>query len=280
MARRYRRCQITSRGKMSDSNWHADGQLWPTIKPPLVPNEEDVELVLRACMPALQGLARPPRILVLGVTPALLDAAWPEGSELHSVDYDRVMIDVLWKEREGRTCHCDNWQSMPFPDRFFDLVVGDCSFNALPGLDDYAPVLQEIVRVSRPGAPFVSRFFMQPEPRLTLGTLPAATGGIEVSSGVRLLLAIASAGENGSLRFTDVFGLIAAEGHDFEDYMRGLRHGPADIERTRKILESDQRLNYPSWPQIAQAFGPFYSRSELEHPGYDVGRYCPIVRFS
>jgi len=264
---------------MSDSNWHVDGQLWPTIKPPLVPRDEDIRLVLEAAKPALEDLSHLPRILVLGVTPALLDAPWPEGSEIHSVDYDQVMIDVFWKEREGRHCHCERWQAMPLPDDFFDLVVGDCSFNAMPGLDDYPAALKEISRVSRPGAPLVCRFFMQADPRLSLENLPTMTGGF-VSSSVRLLLAIASAGENGSLRFGDVPGQIAAAGYDFDEYLRLLGHEEADLERTKKVLQSDQRLNYPSRRQILAHFEPFYSRIEFEYPSYDVGAYCPIVRFS
>jgi SAM-dependent methyltransferase len=264
---------------MSDSNWHADGQLWPTIQPPLVPTEEDVRLVLQLSRPALERLASPPRILVLGVTSALLDAPWPDGSEVHSVDYDRVMIEAFWKEREGRHCHCDYWQSMPLPDACFDLVVGDCSFNAMPGLDQYHAVLTEISRVSRPGAPLVCRFFMQPEPRLTLESILARAPGLP-SSSVRLLLALASAGEDGSLAFGDVRALVTATQGDFEEYLRLLGHDAADIERTKKVLQSDQRLNYPSRAQIERKFGPFYSRIEFEHPSYDVGRYCPIVRFA
>lgn len=264
---------------MSDSNWNTDGQVWRTIKPPLVPTEEDIGLVLEACRPTIEGLGRSPRILVLGVTPALLDAPWPKGSEIHSVDYDEVMIEIMWKDGEGRRGHCSDWRSMPFSDGLFDLVVGDCSFNALPGLQEYPSVLKEIGRVSAPGARLVCRFFMQSTPRLTLVELPAETVGLAPSS-VRLLLAIASADDEGALRFTDVFRLLAEEGLDFGDYLSELGHDTADIERTRKILQADQRLNYPTREQIEPLFEPFYSQVELQHPTYDVGRFCPILRFS
>lgn len=264
---------------MGDSKWHADGQLWPTIRPPLVPTEEDVAQVMEGCRPALERLGRPPRVLVLGVTPALVDAPWPEGSEIHSVDYDEVMIGTLWREREGRHCHCEHWQAMAFPDEFFDVVVGDCSFNALPCLDEYPAVLREIVRVSRPGAPLVCRFFMQPEPRLTLPDLPAHTAGL-TSAAVRLLLLIASTSDDGGAHFAEVRQLVEATCGDFKGYLRSLGHDYADVERTENVLASGQELNYPSRAQIERAFEPFYAGIAFRHPSYDVGPYCPTVTFS
>jgi hypothetical protein len=149
-----------------------DEEIWQTIAPPYIPSAHDVELIQRACPSAIMAQDGAPRILVLGVTPALVAAPWPERSEIHAVDYDQVMIDLHWRQAEGRHCHCARWQALPFPDRHFDLVIGDGSFNSLPSLDAYAQVLDEIARVRRPSAPLIARFFMQAQPRARLADRP------------------------------------------------------------------------------------------------------------
>jgi SAM-dependent methyltransferase len=219
----------------------------------------------------------------LGVTPALLAAPWPAGSALHAVDYDEVMIELLWRESTGRHVHHARWQSLPFEDGTFDLVVGDCSFNALPGVAAYADVLREVARVSRPGAPLVARFFSQGDPRLTVaGLLDEFAGEVAGLNAVeaRLLLAIAAADDDGAMHFSDVPKRIMAEWGEVDDYLTELGHSPAEIERAHNVFATDQALNYPSQSQIERAFAPFYAQAEFVRPSYGVGAYCPTVRFS
>jgi hypothetical protein len=222
-----------------------------------------------------------PRVLVLGVTPALVDLPWPMRAEVHAVDYDQAMIDMLWRPGSGRHCHRARWQEMPFPDGFFDLVVGDCSFNALPAPDDYADVLREIGRVRRAAAPLVVRAFVQSEPRLTLAGLASnadtVLAGLRTAE-VRLLIAIAAAKADGTLHFTDIPGRIREEWGDVEDYLAALGHLPADIERTKSLFVLDQRLNYPTEHELAERFAPWFGRVEFAYPDYAVGRNCPNMR--
>jgi SAM-dependent methyltransferase len=200
---------------------------------------------------------------------------------VHAVDYDQAMIDLLWRPGDGRHCHRARWQEMPFPDGFFDLVVGDCSFNALPRPDDYADVLREIGRVRSPAAALIVRAFVQSEPRLTLAGL-ARDGGVAVvgfrTAEVRLLVAIAAAKADGTLHFTDIPGRIREEWGNVEDYLAALSHSPADIERTRSVLALDQRLNYPTEREVAERFAPWFARIEFAYPDYAVGRNCPNIR--
>lgn len=268
---------------MTKSEWGTDEGIWQTIQPPMIPVEEDVRLLEQACPPELLHEDAAPRMLVLGVTPALIEAPWPKGSELHAVDYDQVMIDLLWRPGEGRYCHCARWQEMPLPDGYFDLVIGDCSFNALPAVDEYAAVLREIARVAKPGAPVVARFFMQSDPPLTVpGVIEQVSGELAGCSTTvaRLLLAIAAAGGDGSLRFGDIPDLVAEQWGDPDAYLACLGHDAAGIERAKTILESDQRLNYPSEAQIRREFAPYFAQVTFAYPEYDAGRYCPIARFS
>jgi SAM-dependent methyltransferase len=270
-------------GLMRDSEWGTNEDIWQTIRPPMIPAAEDMRLVQQMCPPELLHEDAAPRILVLGVTPALIDTSWPKASELHAVDYDQVMIDLSWRPGEGRHCHCARWQEMPLDGGQFDLVVGDCSFNALPDIEEYAAVLREIARVTKPGAPLIARFFMRSDPPLTVaGALESVSGELAGCSTTvaRLLLALACAKDDGSLRFGDIPRLVAERWGDLDDYLAKLGHGAAEIERTRTILKSDQRLNYPTEAQIRREFAPYYAHAEFRYPDYPAGGYCPTVHFA
>jgi len=270
-----------AKGTRTDSNWGTDGAIWRAISPPLVPSVEDVELVRKACPPELIKPSAAPRILLLGVTPMLAGAAWPALSELHAVDYDEVMIDTLWQPREHAYCHCARWQEMPFPDGFFDLVIGDCSFNALPATADYAEVLREIARVSRPSAPLICRFFMQSQPRLSLGELAREAAGRfgEYSSAARrLLIPIAASEDDGTIHWTDIPHRICEQFGDVAAFLAVLGQEGEDKARALRTYELDQWLNYPSPERIREIFGQYYSEIGFNYPDYDCGQFCPIVR--
>lgn len=268
---------------MTSGTWGADGEMWQTVTPPFTPSREDLELFRRACPDALMGEGGTPRVLVLGVTPRLIAAPWPRGTELHAVDYDEMMISSLWQPREGGACHLAKWQDMPFPDDHFDIVIGDCSFNALASVDEYAGVVREIARVLRPGAPLIARFFLQSQPRLRLGQLPDDAAGrfaAFAAASKRLLVLIASADAQGLMHAPAIPGRIEAEWGDVDAFLAALGQSPEEAGRAKHTYALDQRLNFPTEEEIGQRFAPFFADIRFEYPAYDVGRHCPIVRFS
>lgn len=267
---------------MSESNWGTDEEIWQTISPPLIPAVQDIDLIRRTSAAALAAAGSAPRVLVLGVTPALIAADWLAGAEIHAVDYDDVMIELLWKPREGAYCHQARWQEMPFPDAHFDLVIGDCSFNALPGLADYDDVLREISRVRRPSAPVVARFFMQTEPRLTLPGLIAGRAGMDgwSSAARRLAIAIAAAQADGNLNLSDIPARIREQCGDVDEFLAAMGQSPREIERAKSTYEIEQDLNYPSKSQINAQIGGYFPDISFAYPAYDCGALCPIVRFA
>jgi SAM-dependent methyltransferase len=246
---------------------------------PYVPSAADIELIRRACPPGLLDAGNSPRILVLGVTRGLVRAPWPPRSELHAVDFDPVMIDRLWMPRAGAQCHLARWQEMPFPDGHFDLVIGDCSLNALPGLDHYDSVLQEVARVKRPSAPLALRFFMRPEPRLSLTGLLQELPGIATSSAAakRLRILIASSELDGRTYFQDVPNRMLAEWGPPRDFLARLGMTEAEIDYAEKTYRFDQYLTFPSKQQIVDALGLRFEGIRFEYPAYDCGALCPTV---
>jgi ubiquinone/menaquinone biosynthesis C-methylase UbiE len=265
---------------MTASKWGTLTELWRNIPPPFRPIDEDLGLYRMACPPQLLAPQSNARILVLGVTPALIQAEWPADCEMHAVDYDEAMIEA--QQASGCTVnyHCERWQEMPFPDDHFDLVIGDCSLNALPAIPEYFDVLREVRRVMRDGAPLVCRFFMQASPRLTLTRVAAEADG-EFSTfsdaAKRLLIPIAASDEDGSHYARNIANRIREQFGDVDDFLEVLGQTPEGTERAKATFAMDQRLNYPDRDRIETELGQFFSSVKFAFPQYDAGGFCPIV---
>lgn len=278
MAKRNRRQE-----NMADNKWGSEEDMWPTVLPPFRPGEEDLATLRQACPPELLQNDATPRILVLGVTSALVNADWPAGSEIHAVDFDPDMIRTLWTDRAGTQCHCEHWQDMSFPDAHFDLVVGDCSFNALPAMADYDDVLTEVSRVMRPSAPLICRFFLQTEPPLTLDRLAAGTNGPFADYRTiarRMLILLSSALPDGTAHMSDIGDRIREQFGDVDEFFAALELSDEDLERIRMVMQHDTRLNFPNRQQVLDLFGMRFSQIDIFEPDYDCGSFCPTIRFT
>jgi hypothetical protein len=264
---------------MTEANWGIPADAWRAVSAPYIPDAEDIALLQQACSSAFTSGADALRILVLGVTPALIDAPWQAHCEIHAVDFDATMIGSLWKPRAGASCHLADWNELPFPDDYFDLVIGDCSFNALPGMDSYDSVLREIVRVKRPSAALVTRFFMQASPRLTLTDL-MQDGRVEGFrfADKRLLILIAASDSAGSIKARSVPNLIGEQCGPLTDYLTALRMAPEEVEWAIKTYDFGTQLNFPSKADIRARFNAYFSTMDFTYPGYVTGAYCPTVR--
>ena len=269
---------------MTEQNWGGSKEIWRNIRPPLVPVQQDIDLVFDACGADL--LQRPTaRILVLGVTPALISAPWPTGFELCAVDFDPMMINALWPDEKPARASviCADWKSMPFPDDYFDLVIGDCSFCALPSLADYAGVLAEVDRVKKADARVICRFFMQSEPRLTLADLPdlCTAGALAHFSGPEknLMIAIAASGEDAVTHYRTVIGHVEKIWGDFENYVTVLGQSPEEVARVKSVFSLSHQLNYPTLRQIADQFAAFGLKPQVRVPDYPSGPFCPTIAF-
>jgi SAM-dependent methyltransferase len=268
---------------MANSIWGTQVDIWPTIPSPFSPSSEDLRLYQQACPPELLAEGSAPRILVLGVTPQLTNAPWPRDAELHAVDYDEQMIATLWKPREGAQCHQVRWQDMPFEDAYFDVIVGDCAFNALPSQDEYEGVLRQVARVRRPGAPLITRFFVQPDPRPTLAQVVdlARSELADLSPPAkRLLVYMASSDAESRLCNPEGAERIREQWGDLESFLGAMGQTPEDMELTKLVLTFDQRVHYPNEQDIRRRFAPFFGDIGFTYPATTIGQRCPIVRFS
>lgn len=268
------------------STWRGHVEVWRNngLRPPWVPNFEDVLLMQNACADRSM-LNRDAKVLVLGVTPAIVMARWLEGFTIKAVDFDQDMIEALWQPQAGDRAEavCADWAAMPFPDDYFDLVVGDGSFCALPDLGHYDAVIAEVMRVKRSEAPIIVRFFVQQEEVLSFSDIVDPLGRLLLQgfdpSELRFLTLMAACDSDGILDHETIAEKIAQRWGNLDQYIEAILPEETDAQMFRLILERRQRLNFPRLTQISPIFARHGLRTKVFQPSYRVGAFCPTLRF-
>lgn len=268
------------------ATWRGHVNVWRNngIRPPWVPTFEDVTLMQRAFSEGIPS-SRKARVLILGVTPAIVMARWLEDSEIMAADYDKDMIDALWPADAGNRTQavCADWSALPFPDDHFDLVVGDGSFCALPELTHYPAVLAEILRVKRKAAPIITRFFVRPDASPTFHHIVSEDGILMLPdhepSELRFLTLMAACDPDGVLDHQTIAEKIRRQWGDLDRYIAAAWPDEQAAAMFRLVLERKQCLNFPTYRQIDEQFAPFGLRGTAFVPSYRVGACCPTIRF-
>ena len=155
--------------------WQRHSSQWNKLGSPQRPSPEDGAIMMAA---AGADLARPAAtdVLVLGVTPEVVQLPWPASLRLHAFDHSAEMIATVWQPHPQivSSARQASWQSLPLADRSVCVAVGDGSFNSLPELADYTDVLRELARVLQPDALLCLRYYALPLVRESLAEVEAA----------------------------------------------------------------------------------------------------------
>ncbi len=268
------------------ATWRGHVDVWRNngIAPPWVPTFEDVTLMQNAFNEGVPS-GRKARVLILGVTPAIVMARWLEDCEMKAADYDRDMIEALWPADAGHRAEavCADWSALPFADDHFDLVVGDGSFCALPDMTHYPSVLAEILRVKRKAAPIITRFFVRPDALPTFHDIVSADGTLLLPdhdpTELRFLTILAACDPDGLLDHKAIAGKITSQWGNLDKYIAGMCPDEQSATAFRLTLERKSCLNFPTFRQIDEQVAQFGLRATAYVPSYRVGVCCPTIRF-
>jgi SAM-dependent methyltransferase len=252
-------------------------------RPPWCPSREDGLLMREMANRALGSSGKGPRVLVLGVTPQIIQLDWPHDAELAAVDSSSSMIASNWRLHRCLASFvvCARWQVLPFANASFDAIVGDGSLNALPDLDEYGKVLHQAARALRPGGALVLRCFIKPKrmeaPEQVV--LQARQGGFSTTSEFRLRFAFAAADAGGRValaQLRDSFNALVA---DRGDFARATGWPRQEIDYVDIDKDSRIGLTFPTGSQLQALSEPFFRIERLERGTYAQSEHCPTILF-
>lgn len=239
--------------------------------------------MLELAAPALAGQAAP-GVVILGVTPELVQLPWPAGTRLLALDQSAAMIASVWQPhpriasgvREAR------WQSMPVENGSIRLVAGDGSLNALTSLQEYPDVFAETARVLQPTGALVLRCFVRPERAETLDAVAAAALAGRIGNMHALKWRIAMALDVDHSFSVAVVDIRSAFERLFPDRKRlaGITGWPLQVIDTIDAYRGvATRYSFPTLAAIRAAAAPLFEVGEVRYGRYELAERCPTVLF-
>ena len=258
------------------NQWSLYARQWELLGPPLRPSPEDGRVVEAELAAWSRAHDRAPRALVLGVTPELAGAPWPDGTELVAIDRARTMIGALFARGPGRDAVIGDWRALPVRDRAIDLALGDGCLTNLAFPAGYRALAAELDRVLAGGGRAVLRLFAAPARAESIDEVAAAIGAIAGFHAFkwRLAMAIQPAGRN--VRIDDVWRAFAAMCPDRAALAARTGWPRAVIDTIDAYRGSSVVYSFPTEDEAAAALAPL--RVIARHAaGYELGDRCPTL---
>src|SRR6185312_1639362 len=120
------------------THWDNQAKQWSLLGSPLKPSHVDIQNHISWVSDKIQPNQNALTVLVLGVTPELVQIPWPSGTSLFAIDYSAAMVnDILPAKTSTITPHglIGNWLQLPIVSASVDIVIGDGSYSSLASKD-------------------------------------------------------------------------------------------------------------------------------------------------
>jgi SAM-dependent methyltransferase len=260
-----------------DPMWSRVSSMYRHYGPPLLPTAPDTALMLRSLQPFS---ATPPRVLILGVTPALFHLPWPEATDLLAVDLNRDMIDHLWPGKKEQVLEGD-WSRLPLEAASRDIVVTDGGLQLLSWPETAVSVLSEIRRVLVPSGRFAARLFVPPARRETPSDLldRALAGAVANASEFKVRMWSAM-DEGAGVATEEVRRLLLERESDFERLAERTGWTASDVRLFDVSCRGPGKRWIPAADHIAAiAAGCGFELVSLLTPEAPWGELCPTATF-
>ncbi|PIT91306.1 hypothetical protein COU17_00745 [Candidatus Kaiserbacteria bacterium CG10_big_fil_rev_8_21_14_0_10_49_17] len=146
------------RGTAHLAYWERMARLWGRYPPPIRPSVTELRIyrdMLAACSAQ--------RILILGSTPELRDCAARTGADVFVADFAPSMPAAMLRftelvDPEKERWIKDDWTRLPFPDHFFDVILGDVALHQVSPAREEA-LLQRMQSLLAPDGRLITRLF-------------------------------------------------------------------------------------------------------------------------
>lgn len=266
--------------------WPSVARIWHQLGSPLRPVEAD----LAFCRAALadwvaEAGGRPPRALILGVTPELYRLPWPEGSIIRAADRTEAMIRCVWPGEPAQVLQAD-WRRLDWPPASFDLVLCDGGLHLLDHPRGQGELVAGLARLLAPGGACVFRLFVPPaapeSPEAVLAALFA--GAIPDLNCLKLRLGMAlQAGPTEGVALQEVWQRLHAAAGDWPGLAARLGWPLDHLLAIEAYRASPACYHFVSAAEAEALFcggpDPAFQLLRADTAAYPMGAQCPTLVF-
>ena len=265
----------------SESMWRKQSRQWQHVGAPLRPTEEDQHLLFSVARTVLNHPA--PRLMVMGVTPEVVNLPWPADAHLTAVDRCEQMIARVWQPHEAisSAVECADWHRLPFEDKRFQLVIGDGCTTQFEGESDYLEIFAELSRVLRDDGLLTMRCFIRPDTPESLDAVVTAAHAADINNfgSLKWRLAMALVGHSQDMvipvtRITEAFDELFPDRDALATEANWAREEIDTIDAYR-----DNRVCYtfPTLTELENILNPYFWLENVCTASYELASQCPIL---
>lgn len=227
--------------------------------------------------------AEAPRVWLLGVTPEIAALPCLQHAQLIATERIRKMIDCVWPgDTTQRHAICGDWSRPPFPDRTFDLAIGDGCLSVVGYPLELSRVLAAVNRCLNDDGYLLLRLFCRPDPSEPPDDVVAAlrAGNIGNFHAFKWRLAMAVQGTNNGpdVAVRSVWEIWRDARIDPRALATRLNWPLAQIETMEIYRDSPARYNFmPLARAIEHLHRGGFSLVASRTGNYELAHCCPHV---
>jgi SAM-dependent methyltransferase len=268
-------------GRDRAGQWPEIARQWQQIGPPLQPRAEDVGFVREAALERGRR-PKPPRVLLLGVTPELYRLPWPKGTDFLAVDRTQAMIDVVWPGPSD-SVQCADWLAMALPDASRDVVLCDGGLHLLAHPEEQRRLVRSLAGVLSDQGLCILRLYVPPVRRespdavlddLLAGRIP----NLNILK-LRLWMSLLDSAAEG-VELGAVWSAIHEVAPDLEGLASKIGWPAEHVLAINTYRGSTARYHLVTVDQVSEMFcsspGGF-ELVDLRVPSYELGEQCPTI---
>ena len=262
--------------------WQKHSTHWSRVGAPLRPTEEDGCLMFELATPVLAGV-HDAQIMVMGVTPEVVQLPWPRGAQLQAFDCSEAMIASIWRPHAeiSSAVQCARWQQLPLQNGAMDLIVGDGATTQFAGLVDYQEVFSELARVLKPGGALIMRCFLRQQSSDELDAIKrsALAGEIASFGTLKWRIAMALVGQRSGfgIRVTEIFAAFESLFPDRDQLSRQAAWPREDIDTIDAYRGAEACYTFPTLAELLQIIAPWFELAAVRHGTYELADCCPTI---
>ena len=262
--------------------WKHHSAQWAQVGSPLRPTEEDTRIMLMLSAPAFSINEDISSVVVLGVTPEVVQLPWPIHTHVVAYDHSTDMIASVWQPhfQNPSSVQQVRWQSMPLSDESVDLVIGDGCLSVLPCADDYRGVFAEVARVLKPPGRLVLRCFLRPEQSESIADVVTAVFSGKIGSFHTLKWRVAMAIKPDlefSVAVADIHAAFESHFPDRQQLAFSTGWSREAINTIDAYKGTDVRYTFPTMSELKPLLLPFFDIVEVRHGSYELAERCHIL---
>jgi hypothetical protein len=267
-----------------NGQWPEIAAHWRLIGIPLRPSAQDLDFCLEAVLQWSRDQGRPPRVLMLGVTPELFHLPWPAGTDFLAVDRTQEMIDYVWPGPRDKVL-CSDWRCMRLPENSRDIVLCDGGLHLLAFPEELHRLTHLLKKVVSDRGICIFRLYIPPRHQefpdsVIRDLMDGKISNLNVLK-LRLGMSLMKSADEG-VELDTVWRVLEAAAPDLRKLASRLGWPFSHIAAIYAYRGSRARYYFSMPDQLSALFcngqGGFKFH-DLREPTYELSERCPTVIF-